>query len=91
MSDASTHIQALIEEIVAYRRGRRSRPGRRPSNYAGLKSSSSRRHKYSGCECVNVNGQNIRKLTPRELDEFRDGVQRVIDRRATALQWRSLQ
>jgi hypothetical protein len=40
---------------------------------------------------VNVNGQNIRKLTPRELDEFRDGVQRVIDRRATALQWRSLQ
>lgn len=90
MSDASTHIQALIEEIVAYRRGRRNRPSR-PSNYAGLKSSSSRRHKYSGCECVNVNGQNIRKLTPRELDEFRDGVQRVIDRRTAALQWRSLQ
>jgi hypothetical protein len=87
MSDAphgsTTDVLALIDEIRSKSK-RRDSDRFKHSEYVGLRSVGNRRkYRDSGCEFVRQGRNVVRKLSAREVAEFRAAVQRAIDAEPT--------
>ena len=89
MSDAlhtfHVNLEALADEVRATHRSnfsRRMREYAQRSSFPGLRSVANFRSKYAGCEYVRIGGGTARKLTAREIAEFRAAIDLALESKA---------
>ena len=81
--NAMFYAEQIADELIAQRR--RRKPRKLNCEYPGLWGRSVLlRSKYADCERQMIHGGQTRRLSPREIEEFKAHVQRCIDERGFA-------